>query len=63
MKCPKCQFENRDGAKFCKDCGANLELACLECGTTYELGSKFCDECGFDLRKSSEPLSYEYSAP
>ena len=63
MKCPKCQFENRERAKFCKECGANLEATCSECGTVYELGSKFCDECGFDLRKSSESQSYEYSRP
>jgi hypothetical protein len=63
MKCPKCQFENRDGAKFCKDCGADLKAAYSKCGTAYEFGSKFCDECGFDLRKSSESLSYEYSHP
>jgi class 3 adenylate cyclase/tetratricopeptide (TPR) repeat protein len=49
MKCTKCQFENRDGAKFCKDCGVNLEVACSKCGTVYELGSKFCDECGCKL--------------
>ena len=63
MNCPKCQYENRDGAKFCKDCGFNLEVACSECGTVYEFGSKFCDECGFDLRKSSEPPTLEYSRP
>jgi class 3 adenylate cyclase/tetratricopeptide (TPR) repeat protein len=54
MKCPKCQFENREGAKFCKDCGANLELACSDCGTVYELGSKFCDECGYRLDQEIE---------
>jgi class 3 adenylate cyclase len=63
MQCPKCQFENRKGAKFCKDCGANLEVACSECGIVYELGSKFCVECGFDLRKSSELPKFEYSRP
>ena len=21
MQCPQCQFQNRDGAKFCKKCG------------------------------------------
>ncbi len=54
MKCPKCQFNNRDGAKFCKECGANLEAACSECGTIYELGSKFCDECGYSLMQESK---------
>jgi hypothetical protein len=29
MKCPKCKFENRKGAKFCKDCGANLVFTSL----------------------------------
>ena len=49
MMCPKCQFENRNGAKFCKECGVNLEETCLECGTIHQLGSKFCDECGYKL--------------
>jgi class 3 adenylate cyclase/tetratricopeptide (TPR) repeat protein len=63
MKCPKCQFENRETAKFCKECGANLEVACSECGTVYELDSKFCDECGQDLRKPSTTPTVEYSRP
>jgi class 3 adenylate cyclase len=54
MQCPKCQFENREGAKFCKECGANLEVAGSECGTVYELGSKFCDECGYSLTQESQ---------
>ena len=57
MKCPKCQFENREGAKFCNECGHKFELTCLECGTANGPGSKFCDECGHDL---SEP---KFSTP
>jgi class 3 adenylate cyclase/tetratricopeptide (TPR) repeat protein len=53
MKCPQCQFENRQDAKFCKECGNNLELACSGCGTVYEMGSKFCDECGYSLEQES----------
>lgn len=49
MICIQCQFDNREGAKFCKECGANLEEACLQCGTVYQLGSKFCDDCGYKL--------------
>lgn len=49
MICIKCQFDNREGAKFCKECGVNLEEACLKCGTVHQLGSKFCDECGYNL--------------
>ena len=27
MLCPSCQAENRDGAKFCDECGTRLESA------------------------------------
>lgn len=46
MKCPKCQSENREGAKFCLECGEKLELVCPQCGKTFPLTAKFCDECG-----------------
>lgn len=32
MKCPGCQAENRDGARFCRECGARLEITCTACG-------------------------------
>jgi hypothetical protein len=48
MKCPKCQFENREGAKFCLECGEKLELDCPKCGKTFCISAKFCDECGAD---------------
>jgi class 3 adenylate cyclase/tetratricopeptide (TPR) repeat protein len=50
MKCPKCQFENRDEAKFCGECGHKLEITCPECGTDNRAGNKFCDECGTNLK-------------
>jgi hypothetical protein len=46
MKCPECQTENPEGAKFCMDCGARLALACQECGTELPVSAKFCPECG-----------------
>ena len=54
MKCPKCQFENADGAKFCNECGNKLELTCPQCGKVNQPGSKFCNECGHNLALSSE---------
>jgi len=56
MKCPECQFENRNGAKFCKECGNKLELVCPQCGTASDPGSKFCDECGHELEDRVEKL-------
>jgi len=63
VKCPKCQFENREGAKFCKECGNKLELACPQCGNTYTPGTKFCDECGHTLTKLKEGPLVHYDQP
>ncbi len=60
MECPKCQFDNREGAKFCKECGTHLEEACRKCGTVYQHGSKFCDACGYKL---GQEIETEKSAP
>src|SRR5215467_15497674 len=46
MKCPKCQAENRAGAKFCEDCGASLAAPCRACGAELTPGKKFCGSCG-----------------
>ena len=61
MKCPKCQFENVDGAKFCNECGSKLEIACPECNKTNPPGSKFCNECGHNFTAPQEPAVKELS--
>jgi tetratricopeptide (TPR) repeat protein len=55
MKCSKCQFENREGARFWNECGHKFQLTCPECGTTNRPGAKFCDDCGHNLTISSGP--------
>jgi len=60
MKCPKCQFENEGGAKFCSSCGFRLELLCAECGKTNKHGSRFCNACGHrfeDVPARGKPIS------
>jgi len=54
MKCPNCQFENPDEAKFCNHCGNKIELTCQECGKVNPPGSRFCNECGHNLSLPSE---------
>jgi len=61
MKCPKCQYENREGAKFCNECGNKLESACPECGNLNRLGAKFCDDCGHNLAVADETPPKELS--
>jgi predicted ATPase/class 3 adenylate cyclase len=63
MKCPKCQFENRTGAKFCSECGQKFEITCPECRTTNRSESKFCDECGCNLGKLKEAPFIDHSKP
>ncbi len=63
MICPKCLFENREGVKFCEECGAKMELRCPGCGAKIPLGKKFCGECGYQLTLSLEPSPVDFSAP
>ncbi len=49
MLCPSCQAENREGARFCKQCGTALALRCASCGAAHVEDQRFCDECGAEL--------------
>jgi class 3 adenylate cyclase/tetratricopeptide (TPR) repeat protein len=49
MHCPTCGAENREGRKFCWDCGSPLAVVCPACGTANEPGERFCGECGAQL--------------
>ena len=51
MRCPKCQFDNREGVKFCEACGTKMELVCPNCGAQIPLGRQFCGECGQRLEE------------
>jgi len=53
MKCPKCQFDNEESAKFCSSCGHRLELLCPVCGKLSKRGSRFCNACGHRLEAIS----------
>ena len=57
MKCPGCEAENREGARFCRECGATFGFVCSSCGAKIEAGSKFCDSCGTLLAAASTPTA------
>ncbi len=61
MKCPKCQFENVESAKFCNTCGNKLEVICPACAKGNPPGSKFCNECGHQLTLPAKPIPKELS--
>ncbi len=45
MRCPRCQHENRPGAKFCEECATPLAPTCSQCGAALSPTAKFCPEC------------------
>jgi class 3 adenylate cyclase/tetratricopeptide (TPR) repeat protein len=57
MQCPQCQFENREGVRFCEECGAKLDLLCPACGATIPPERKFCGECGAPLTVAASPAA------
>jgi tetratricopeptide (TPR) repeat protein len=56
MKCPHCQAENVDNAKFCTDCGQPLQTdaVCPQCHHTNKSTAKFCEECGQPLADKAQ---------
>jgi len=56
MNCPKCQFENPEGKKFCRECGYDLILACPNCSSEILPSDKYCGACRYDLRSVSNKL-------
>jgi class 3 adenylate cyclase/tetratricopeptide (TPR) repeat protein len=54
MKCPKCQFENPEGLKFCGECGTKLERVCPKCNSLNPPQFKFCGECGRELGEGAQ---------
>src|SRR5438552_16132655 len=55
MRCGSCGQDNREGAGFCRSCGAGLAPACPSCGASAEPGASFCDGCGDVLTRLSPP--------
>ena len=45
MSCPRCQHQNRPGAKFCEECATPLMRTCSQCGTAVSPTARFCPEC------------------
>ena len=61
MRCRKCQFDKREGAKFCIESGAKLEINCLKCSYLNPPASKFCEECESKLNLLTNQASQELS--
>jgi class 3 adenylate cyclase/tetratricopeptide (TPR) repeat protein len=53
MRCAKCRADNREGRKFCAQCGVAMAAKCARCGASNEPGEKFCGECGAVITASA----------
>ena len=61
MNCQKCNFQNEENAKFCRNCGEKLETSkqqsestftmkiCSKCDSENEESAKFCRKCGISF--------------
>ena len=67
MRCPRCDADTPDGAKFCIECGTPLRARCPQCRADNLSRAKLCREYGPSLTgqipalypsHSSPPLSY-----
>jgi len=56
--CPKCGTANRQGSRFCNECGASLPphtgLRCPMCGTMNPVGNVYCDKCNARLLPAAQ---------
>ncbi len=49
MRCPSCEGENPSDARFCENCGTELEGVCPNCGAIVGSGKRYCRRCGTEL--------------
>lgn len=63
MRCPKCEFENQAGMKFCGQCGSPLAAGCPGCGFANPPEFKFCGQCGAALGEAAPETAEAQGRP
>jgi len=63
MVCPRCHAENREGRRFCGECGLSFASTCPSCGFLNEGGEKFCGGCGRALTATARPVEPRFGSP
>ncbi|MCB2223729.1 MAG: AAA family ATPase, partial [Actinobacteria bacterium] len=63
MRCQSCGSDNREGRRFCRECGTALSLACPSCGAGNEPDDRFCGECGSPLSADAPTPDRPSGAP
>jgi len=56
--CPGCGTANREGSRFCNECGMRLvqeaSVPCPRCGMLNPPGTAHCQKCGLDLARAHD---------
>src|SRR6516164_7454586 len=55
MRCPSCNRDNPNDAKFCVGCGSPFAGRCAKCGAENPSDASFCKQCG--TRLVAEPVA------
>src|SRR4029077_2040300 len=63
MQCPRCHAENREGRRFCGECGLSFAATCASCGFLNEGSEKFCGGCGRSLAPSPTLPEPKFGSP
>src|SRR5262245_18307651 len=61
--CPRCHAENREGRRFCGECGLSFASTCPSCGFLNEGGEKFCGGCGRSLTATASHVEPRFKSP
>lgn len=63
MICSTCQTPNREGAHFCRQCGALLTGHCPRCGAAAPPNANYCDHCGLPLAPRGQAAWWQERPP
>src|SRR5215510_11912726 len=63
MQCPRCRAENREGRRFCGECGLSFASTCSSCGFLNEGSEKFCGGCGKSLNSAAASTEPKFTSP
>src|SRR6266568_3581026 len=63
MLCPRCHADNREGRRFCGECGQSFALLCPSCGFVNEGSEKFCGGCGAPLAGPRDTPPPKFASP
>src|SRR5215510_1449389 len=63
VQCPRCRAENREGRRFCGECGLSFASTCLSCGFLNEGSEKFCGGCGRSLNSTAASTERKFTSP